>query len=87
VGTGIEPPRLDPNRILLNELVVTGAFEYDSDGIEDALALLASGAADVDALVEPVDVPLDGLLGAMTDLAAGRIAGKVLVAPGPPRTG
>ena len=30
VGAGIEPPRFDPNRILLNELVITGAFTYDS---------------------------------------------------------
>lgn len=83
VGTGIEPPRLDPNRILLNELVITGAFEYDGSGIEDAVALLASGDADVAPLVEPHDVGLDGLLEAMTDLAAGRVAGKVLVAPTP----
>lgn len=82
VGTGIASPHFDPNRILLNELVVTGAFEYDAGGIEDAVELLASGTADVSALVEPDDVDLDGLLDAMTALAAGRIAGKVLVTPG-----
>lgn len=81
VGTGVAAPRFDMNRILLNELVVTGAFEYDDGGIPDALELLASGAADVAELVEPRDVPLDGLLTAMADLAAGRIAGKVLVSP------
>ena len=81
VGTGIDPPRLDTNRILLNELVVTGAYEYDDGGIADALELLASGVADVGALLEPDDVPLDGMLAAMTDLARGRIAGKVLVTP------
>ncbi|HEU5085755.1 MAG TPA: alcohol dehydrogenase catalytic domain-containing protein [Acidimicrobiales bacterium] len=82
VGTGIEAPRLDPNRMILNELVVTGAFEYDADGIAEALDLLASGTADVGALIEPEDVGLDELGAAMVDLAAGRIAGKVLVAPG-----
>ena len=33
----------DPNRILLNELVITGAFVYDDDGFARALELLASG--------------------------------------------
>ncbi|HRW39211.1 MAG TPA: alcohol dehydrogenase catalytic domain-containing protein [Aquihabitans sp.] len=81
VGAGIEPPRFDPNRILLNELVVTGAFTYDEGGFEAALELLASGQLPVDALLEPGEVGLDGLLDAMRDLAAGRIAGKVLVRP------
>ena len=81
VGTGIAAPRFDTNRILLNELVVTGAFEYDDGGIAEALDLLATGRADVSQLVEPDDRPLDGLLSAMNDLAAGRIAGKVLVSP------
>ena len=81
VGAGIEPPRFDPNRILLNELVVTGAFNYDDDGFEDALDLLASGRLPVDALLAPGEVPLDGLLDSMRDLASGRVAGKVLVRP------
>jgi threonine dehydrogenase-like Zn-dependent dehydrogenase len=81
VGAGIEPPRFDPNRILLNELVITGAFTYSQGGFDDALALLASGALPVDALLEPGDVPLDGLLEAMQGLADGRLAGKVLVRP------
>ena len=81
VGSGIQPPRLDPNRILLNELVVTGAFNYDADGFADALDLLSSGRLPVDALLEPGDVPLAGLLDALRGLAAGRIAGKVLVRP------
>jgi threonine dehydrogenase-like Zn-dependent dehydrogenase len=81
VGAGMDAPRFDPNRILLNELVVTGAFNYDADGFERALALLASGDIPVDALLEPGVVGLDGLLDAMVGLAAGRLAGKVLVQP------
>jgi (R,R)-butanediol dehydrogenase/meso-butanediol dehydrogenase/diacetyl reductase len=81
VGAGIEPPSFDPNRILLNELVITGAFTYDHDGFERALALLASGVLPVDALLEPEPVPLEGLLEAMRGLADGRLAGKVLVQP------
>jgi L-iditol 2-dehydrogenase len=81
VGAGIAPPRFDANRILLNELVVTGAFNYDPDGFERALGMLASGAIPVDALLEPGVVGLDGLLDAMVGLAEGRLAGKVLVKP------
>ena len=32
VGTGIRRPTFDHNRILLNELVVTGAYNYDEGG-------------------------------------------------------
>ena len=81
VGTGIEPLALDSNRILLNELVLTGAYEYDADGVSDALAVLASGAIDVDVLVEPDDIPLDDVVPALRGLAAGEVAGKVLVRP------
>lgn len=82
VGAGIDQPRLDPNRILLNELVVTGAYEYDATGFDDALDLLSSGRIPVDDLVEADDVTLDDLLDAMQRLAAGDVAGKVMVAPG-----
>lgn len=81
VGAGMDFPTFDANRILLNELVVTGAFTYDADGFEQALGLLASGALPVDVLLEPDPVPLEGLLDAMRGLAEGRLAGKVLVRP------
>lgn len=81
VGAGIEGPRFDPNRILLNEVIITGAFTYDRDGFERALQLLVADAIPVDALLEPGDVPLSGVLDAMHDLAEGRMAGKVLVRP------
>ena len=79
VGAGIDPPRFDPNRIILNELVVTGSFCYDADGFADALELLAGGLLPTDLLIEDDDVPLSGLLDAMEGLAAGDIAGKVMV--------
>jgi threonine dehydrogenase-like Zn-dependent dehydrogenase len=85
VGAGMEAPRFDPNRILLNELEVTGAFEYDPGGVAEAVDLLAAGGPEVglavDVLVEPDDIGLDGLLDAMRGLVAGSIAGKVLVDP------
>lgn len=81
VGAGIEPPRFDPNRLLLNELTVTGAFCYDAGGIDAALALLAQDVLPVDVLLEPDDIGLDGLGPALAQLAGGEIAGKVLVRP------
>ncbi len=82
VGTGIRRPKLDHNRILLNELVVTGAYEYDADGIGNALALLAGGRLPTHLLIEPEDVPLEGLFAALEALEAGARGGKVMVAPG-----
>jgi threonine dehydrogenase-like Zn-dependent dehydrogenase len=81
VGAGMAQPKFDPNRILLNEVVITGAFTYDKDGFTEALDLLAGGKMPVEALLEPGSVPLDGLLDAMRGLAGGEIAGKVLVKP------
>jgi L-iditol 2-dehydrogenase len=81
VGAGIKSPRFDANRILLNELVVTGAFVYDVDGFDRALELLARPDFPSDALIEPDDVPLDGLLGALHGLAGGDVAAKVMIVP------
>jgi len=82
VGAGIEPPTFDGNRMLLNELTVCGSFVYDAGGFEQALDMLASDGFPVEALIAPDDVPLDGLIDAMVDLASGRIAAKAMVVPG-----
>jgi L-iditol 2-dehydrogenase len=81
LGTGAMSVRLNPIRILLNELVVTGAYCYDDSGIPDALTLLASGTLPLDALLMPDDVPLEHLLEAMKALKIGDIPRKVLVRP------
>lgn len=81
LGTGAMSVKLDPIRILMNELVVTGAYCYDTTGIADALSLLASGRLPIDALLMPDDVGLDGLLDAMNALKIGAIPRKVLVRP------
>ena len=81
VGAGIERPKFDPNRILMNELTITGSFVYDEGGFADALELLATGALPTDRLLEPGAVPLSGMLAAMQGLADGSIGGKVLVSP------
>jgi (R,R)-butanediol dehydrogenase/meso-butanediol dehydrogenase/diacetyl reductase len=81
VGTGMDYPRLDINRVLLNELEVTGAYNYDADGFERAVGLLSSGGLSTDVLIEPGSVGLSELLDVMQGLAAGEIGGKVLVTP------
>ncbi len=81
VGAGIDHPTFDPNRFLLNELTVRGSFVYDAGGFETALAFLASGDLPLDLLIDPADVPLAGLGGALRDLAEGRIAAKALISP------
>lgn len=83
VGAGVHAPRLDANRILLNELVVTGAFCYDHDGFPRALDLLASGRLPLDLLVEASDVPLSGILDAAVAIHDGALAAKVMVVPEP----
>ena len=82
VGAGMAAPKFNPNRILLNELSITGAFCYDADGFEKSLALLASGKLPLRELIEPTDVPLSGTLDAMRALVSGKLAAKVLIAPG-----
>ena len=54
---------------------------YDEGGFPKALELLASGRVPLDVLVEPDDVPLDGLLDAALGLHEGRLAAKVMVVP------
>ena len=81
VGAGIDHPTFDPNRMILNELTVTGSFVYDLGGFERALELLASDSFPNDLLIAPDDVPLNGVADALNALATGRIAGKVMVVP------
>ncbi|MFM8237940.1 MAG: zinc-binding dehydrogenase [Actinomycetota bacterium] len=81
VGAGMARPRFDPNRILLNELEITGAFVYDDDGFERALELLASGRLPNDLLVEAEDFPLDRLLDAAIGLHEGELAAKAMIVP------
>ena len=81
VGTGMRRPKFDHNRILLNELIVTGAYCYDEGGFEAALALLASGALPTEQLIEPGDVALPDILAAIEGLGRGDVGGKVMIVP------
>jgi 2-desacetyl-2-hydroxyethyl bacteriochlorophyllide A dehydrogenase len=81
VGTGRDLPRINHNRMIVLELTVLGAYNYDDAGFGPALDLLAGGQLPIDLLIEPDDVPLNGVGDAMARLAHGEIAGKVLVRP------
>jgi (R,R)-butanediol dehydrogenase / meso-butanediol dehydrogenase / diacetyl reductase len=81
VGTGMEPPSFDPNRTIVLELSVVGAFVYDLDGFDRALELLADGELPVDALIDDVEFGLDGVAEATARLARGELAGKVMIRP------
>ncbi len=81
VGAGMEGPKFDPNRFLLNELHVVGSFVYDLGGFDHALEMLASDGFPTDLLIEAEDVTLDRISDALVGLAEGRLAGKVMVVP------
>ncbi len=48
--------------MIVLELTLIGAYNYEADGFAPALDLLASGALPLDELIEADDVLLDGLL-------------------------
>ncbi len=81
VGAGQHRPKLDFNRVLLNEVVITGSAECTRDDFQDSIDMLASGRMPTGALIDPVDVPLSGLQDAILGCAEGRLAGKVMVVP------
>jgi 2-desacetyl-2-hydroxyethyl bacteriochlorophyllide A dehydrogenase len=81
MGTGLERPKLDAMRVITSEITVTGALNYDEDGFAQAMQLLAKKILPLQHLIEPVDVPLEGLLDHMQALVAGELAGKVMVEP------
>ena len=59
----------------------TTAYTYDDNGFGVAMGMLHPRRLPTDLLIEPDDVALGDLLDAMRRLAAGELAGKVLVAP------
>jgi len=82
VGTGFEPPRFNQNRMIIFELEVIGAYNYNDEGFQPAVDLLATGILPFDALIEPGNIPLDAVMASMERLARGEIPSKVMVEPG-----
>jgi (R,R)-butanediol dehydrogenase/meso-butanediol dehydrogenase/diacetyl reductase len=81
VGTGFEPPRFNQNRLIILELGIEGAYNYDDDGFRRAIGLLDSGALPLECLIEPDDIALTEVMVSMERLSRGEIPGKVLVRP------
>ncbi len=82
VGTGFEPPRFNQNRLIIFELQIVGAYNYDDDGFRPAVDLLDSGTLPVELLIEPNDIPLSEVMKSMERLSRGEIPSKVMVRPG-----
>ena len=87
VGTGFDPPRFNQNRMIIFELEVIGAYNYDDEGFAPAVALLGTNSLPFEALIEPEDIGLGGVMEAMERLARGEIPSKVMVQPGLAVTG
>jgi len=81
VGTGFDPPRINQNRMIIFELEVVGAYNYNNEGFQPAVDLLDSGRLPLDVLIEPDNIPLDAVMDSMERLARGEIASKVMVQP------
>jgi len=82
VGTGFEPPRINQNRMIIFELEIIGAYNYNDEGFQPAVDLLDSGTLPLDALIEPDNIPLSEVMVSMERLARGEIPSKVMVQPG-----
>jgi threonine dehydrogenase-like Zn-dependent dehydrogenase len=82
VGTGFDPPRINQNRMIIFELEIIGAYNYDDGGFQTAVDLLGRGTLPFDALIEPENIPLGDVMVSMEQLARGEIASKVMVQPG-----
>ena len=82
VGTGFEPPRFNQNRLIIFELEIIGAYNYNDEGFGPAVDLLDSGTMPLGSLIEPNDIPLSEVMESMERLARGEIPSKVMVQPG-----
>jgi 2-desacetyl-2-hydroxyethyl bacteriochlorophyllide A dehydrogenase len=82
VGTGFEPPRINQNRMIIFELEIIGAYNYNDEGFQPAVDLLNSGKLPLQALIEPDNIPLSEVMVSMERLARGEIPSKVMVQPG-----
>jgi 2-desacetyl-2-hydroxyethyl bacteriochlorophyllide A dehydrogenase len=82
VGTGFEQPRINQNRMIIFELEIIGAYNYDDEGFGPAVDLLDSELLPLEALIEPDNIPLGDVMVSMERLIRGEIPSKVMVQPG-----
>jgi (R,R)-butanediol dehydrogenase/meso-butanediol dehydrogenase/diacetyl reductase len=79
VGVNFEPCTLDPMRVLVQELEITGSRQYDASGLDGALELLNSGAVPAAEIIDNIDTDLADFLALLSAMKAGEVAGKPLV--------
>jgi threonine dehydrogenase-like Zn-dependent dehydrogenase len=79
VGVNFEPCVVDPMRVLVQELEITGARQYDSNGLDDALDLLRQGGIPAADILAANDTDFGDFLALLAAMRAGEVAGKPLV--------
>lgn len=80
VGSNFETVPLDSLRVLVQELEITGAREYDAGGFDAALQLLKEGAIPHEDLLEATDTSFDDFMALLHRMRRGETARKPLVA-------
>jgi threonine dehydrogenase-like Zn-dependent dehydrogenase len=68
--------------MIIFELEVIGAYNYNDEGFAPAVDLLDSGTLPLSSLLQPEDIPLSEVMEAMERLARGEVPSKVMVGPG-----
>ena len=67
--------------MIIFELEIVGAYNYNEEGFQPAVDLLNSGRLRLESLIEPNDIPLSEVMDSMDRLSRGEIPSKVMVRP------
>lgn len=79
VGSNFGVVPLDPLRVLVQETEIVGSRQYDADGFDVALSMLAGDTFPHELLLEPADTQFTDLMGLLHQMRRGAVAGKPLV--------
>jgi 2-desacetyl-2-hydroxyethyl bacteriochlorophyllide A dehydrogenase len=79
VGVNFEPCLIDPLRILVQELEIVGARQYDNNGLDDALELLRQGAIPASDILDDNDTDFADFLVLLSAMKGGEVGGKPLM--------
>jgi threonine dehydrogenase-like Zn-dependent dehydrogenase len=79
VGSNFDTVPLDPLRVLVQEVEITGARQYDEDGFEVALARLADHDVPHEDLLEERDTTFEGFSPLLDRMHRGEVPRKPLV--------
>jgi 2-desacetyl-2-hydroxyethyl bacteriochlorophyllide A dehydrogenase len=83
VGVNFEPCIVDPLRMLVQELEMVGARQYDNNGLDDALDLLRTGAIPAPDILDDNDTDFADFLLLLSAMKGGEVAGKPLMVSSP----